>query len=96
MVRTSHKLGFVKEIGGFNRVFNRGDFEDSDLCLKLISKGKRLGIVRSNAIYHLERQSIASQDSGLRQKITLINSYIYSQRWKSILRRNLPALEVIS
>ena len=89
------KLTF-SEVGGFNRIYFRGDFEDSDLCLKIISRGKRLGLVQSNHIYHLERQSISSQEPGLRQKITLINSYIYSQRWKAMLSKGLPLLEAVS
>jgi GT2 family glycosyltransferase len=84
-----------REVGCFNRAYFRGDFEDSDLCLKIIAKGKRLGIVQDGNIYHLERQTIASQEPGLRQKITLVNSYIYSQRWKSMLSKNLPLLEVV-
>ncbi len=83
------------EIGGFNRAYLRGDFEDSDLCLKLLAKRKKLGIVREEGIYHLERQTISGQEPGLRQKITLINSYIYSQRWKTILSKKLPMLEVV-
>ena len=82
-------------IGGFNCAYLRGDFEDSDLCLKIIAKGQRLGIIRNNTIYHLERQTIASQNADLRQKITLINSYIYSRRWKSMLAKKLPLLTVL-
>lgn len=83
------------EVGGFNRAYLRGDFEDSDLCLKILARGAKLGIVRQDGIYHLERQSIGAQDSGLRQKITLVNSYIYSQRWKTMLAKKMSPLEVI-
>ena len=84
------------EVGGFNCAYLRGDFEDSDLCLKLIVRGAKLGIVRQAGIYHLERQSIGAQNGSLRQKITLVNSYIYSQRWKTLLAKKLPSLEVIA
>ena len=84
------------EVGGFNRAYLRGDFEDSDLCLKILARGAKLGIVRQDGIYHLERQSIGAQDGSLRQKITLVNSYIYSQRWKTMLAKKLSPLEVIA
>ena len=84
------------QIGGFNQAYLRGDFEDSDLCLKLLSRGLKLGIVRQNGIFHLERQTIAAQDGGIRQRITLVNSYLYSQRWGGLLSGKLPALEVIA
>ena len=83
-------------VGGFNRAYLRGDFEDSDLCLKIIEKGLKLGIVRSTGLFHLERQTIAAQEGGLRTKITLINSYIYSQKWLSFIQKGLPTLEVIA
>lgn len=83
------------QVGGFDTSYLRGDFEDSDLCLKLISKGKKLGIVRDEGIYHLERQSISDHPGGLRQLITLVNSNIYSHRWKQRLAQQLPMLEVI-
>lgn len=84
------------EVGGFNRAYLRGDFEDSDLCLKILARGAKLGIVRQDGIYHLERQSIGAQDGSVRQKITLVNSYIYSQRWKTMLTKKMSPLEVIA
>jgi GT2 family glycosyltransferase len=82
------------EVGGFDECYLRGDFEDSDLCLKLLISGRRLGIVRMPGIFHLERQSIGSQEPGMRQKITLFNSWLYSQRWGSLLKEPLPRLEL--
>jgi GT2 family glycosyltransferase len=83
-------------VSGFDRTYFRGDFEDSDLCLKVISSGKRLGIVRQVGIYHLERQTIRSQQDDVRQKITLINSNTYSGKWHALLSKGLPLLESVS
>jgi GT2 family glycosyltransferase len=82
-------------VGGFDRSYLRGDFEDSDLCLKLVSRGLKLGIVRDDSIFHLERQTIAAQEAGLRQKITLVNSWIYTRKWHELLANGLTPLEVI-
>jgi len=62
----------------------------------LIARGLKLGIVRQSGIFHLERQTIAAQDGGIRQRITLVNSYLYSQRWAQLLSGKLPALELIA
>jgi GT2 family glycosyltransferase len=83
-----------QEVGGFDECYLRGDFEDSDLCLKLLRSGRRLGIVRMPGIFHLERQSIGGQEPGVRQKITLFNSWLYSLRWGSLLEAPLPRLEL--
>jgi GT2 family glycosyltransferase len=83
-------------VGGFDQVYLRGDFEDSDLCLKLVSRGLKLGIVRDEGIFHLERQSISEQESGIRQKITLVNSFIYTRKWREVLSAGLNPLEVIA
>jgi len=83
-------------VGGFDPIYLRGDFEDSDLCLKLVNQGLRLGIVRTNTIFHLERQTIVGQEPGVRQKITLVNSYIYSRRWQKLLSAALAPLELVA
>lgn len=85
-----------KSVHGYDRAYLRGDFEDSDICLKLIDKGLKLGIIRETGIFHLERQTIAAQEGGLRTKITLVNSFIYTKRWQSKIQAGLPALEVVA
>lgn len=83
-------------VGGFDADYVRGDFEDSDLCLKILSAGRTLGIVRDEGLFHLERQTIGQQEGGLRQKITLVNAYIYTQKWQRIIDRGLQPLEVVA
>lgn len=84
------------QVSGFDRDYVRGDFEDSDLCLKILANGLRLGIVRSEGLFHLERQTIGDQEGGLRQKITLVNSFIYTNKWKKMLEQGLQNLEVVA
>lgn len=83
------------ELGGFNRSYLRGDFEDSDLCLKLINAGYALGLLQTHDIHHLERQTIVQQAPVPRQTITLVNSALYKQRWNSFIQKGLPKLEVV-
>ena len=85
-----------KNVRGFALDYVRGDFEDSDLCLKIMAAGLALGIVREDGLFHLERQTIGEQEGGLRQKITLVNAFIYTRKWKATLERRLPNLEVVA
>ena len=84
-----------EHVGGFNRTYLRGDFEDSDLCLKLINAGYALGLLQTDSIHHLERQTIQQQPHATRQAITLVNSHLYQHRWHGLIHRGLPKLEVV-
>jgi O-antigen biosynthesis protein len=67
--------------GGLDEGYLVGDFEDSDLCLKLRRSGKKLWVVPSARLWHLERQS---QDLGTlpteRRLLTLYNGWLYKKR----------------
>lgn len=89
------RKSIFESVGGFSTQYVRGDFEDSDLCLKLIQSGKKLAIVKTNNIFHLERQTIGDQAGWLKQKITLINSYLYTRQWSRVLSSRLPKLEIL-
>lgn len=89
------KKSLFLEVSGFDCDYFKGDFEDSDLCLKIIAKNRNLGIIRQPGIYHLERQSISSIDNHLRERITMTNSFIYTERWAETLNTKLPSLRAI-
>lgn len=46
------------DLGGFRTDFIRGDYEDSDLCLRLQQRGRRFLLVPSARLWHGERQSM--------------------------------------
>lgn len=48
-----------KELGGFQLYYVTGDFEDSDLCLRIRERGLRIAVHVDATFYHLERQSMA-------------------------------------
>jgi GT2 family glycosyltransferase len=77
-----------RRLGGLSEDYIIGDFEDSDLCLKLIRAGRRQWVVPSVALYHLERQSqslVGEQD--WRTNLTLLNCWTHHRRWDSIISR---------
>ncbi|MGA2047533.1 MAG: glycosyltransferase family 2 protein [Terracidiphilus sp.] len=71
------------EAGGFSEDYIIGDFEDSDLCLKLRSIGHRNYIALDVELYHLERQSQNRMgDDTWRTNLTLYNCWLHNIRWE--------------
>ena len=64
----------------------KGDFEDSDLNLRLRKAGYEVNIVETPGIYHLERQSIKLMGSGAyRTKLTLLNCQTFNSEWSDFI-----------
>lgn len=74
------------DLGGLDEGYVIGDFEDSDLCLRLRERDLLSYCARGEALYHLERQSVRhAGDSNWRTKVTLYNAWRHTQRWQSTL-----------
>ena len=72
---------FLK-VGRFDRAYIKGDFEDADLCLKVRVGNGRVGLYKTDGIYHLERQSIRLMDSdSSRMALTYLNCITFNERW---------------
>ena len=76
----------ARELGGFDEAYIIGDFEDSDLCLKLRRRGLLSGVDLDTHLYHLERQSQAGSEQGGRMNLTLYNAWVHERRWGSMIR----------
>ncbi|MBZ2163630.1 glycosyltransferase family 2 protein [Alteromonas stellipolaris] len=75
-----------EEIGGFDPLYVLGDFEDSDLCLKVLDKGLKIYCSSTVRLYHLERLSQNLVDQGdWKFKLTLINGVYQMDKWSSLL-----------
>jgi GT2 family glycosyltransferase len=73
-------------VGGLSEDYIIGDFEDSDLCLKLLQAGRRNWLIPSVALYHLERQSQSLRgEADWRSNLTLLNCWTHHQRWDAII-----------
>lgn len=82
---------FFKQLGGFDSAYVLGDFEDSDLCLRAIDKGKTNYICRDITLNHLERLSQNLVEAGdWKHKLTLLNANTYNQRWSKNLKILFP------
>jgi GT2 family glycosyltransferase len=67
--------------GGFDERFIIGDFEDTDLCLKLARDGQAVAVDTGVRMHHLERKSQASSAHSWRQSLTLYNAWAHQRRW---------------
>lgn len=78
-----------KAVGGFSSDYIVGDFEDSDLCMKLREMGFPIMVDLSATFYHLERQSVnlASSGDAMKMKIVAANAITHHQRWCSAIER---------
>jgi GT2 family glycosyltransferase len=69
------------ELGGFDERYIVGDFEDSDLCLKLRAKRLRAVVDTELSAYHLERKSQVAPSQSWRMNLTLYNAWVHERRW---------------
>jgi GT2 family glycosyltransferase len=74
------------DLEGLDEGYVFGDFEDSDLCLRLRERDLLSYCARGETLYHLERQSVRhTGHTDWRTKITLYNAWRHTQRWQSTL-----------
>ncbi len=73
------------ELGGFDEAYVIGDFEDSDLCLKVRQRGLDCAVANDCQLYHLERKSQAAPRHVWRLNVTLYNAWVHQRRWLDML-----------
>jgi len=84
LMRTS----VARELGGFDEAYIIGDFEDSDLCLRLYQMGLDSAVDLDVELYHLERKSQASSALSWRMNLTLYNAWVHQRRWAEVIARH--------
>lgn len=73
-------------INGWDMGYLIGDFEDSDLCLKLRKIGKDCLYIPDVELTHLERQSFQLTGAGdFRMKVVILNAVRHQERWANLL-----------
>ena len=69
-------------VGGLDEGFLIGDFEDSDLCLKVKQLGLQIVCLGDINLTHLERQSFTGIGaSGFRERVSRYNAWRHQCRW---------------
>jgi GT2 family glycosyltransferase len=73
--------GLAMQLNGFDEAFIVGDFEDSDLCLRVNERGLSCAVDLDVQLYHLERKSQAGPGQSWRMNLTLYNAWVHQRRW---------------
>jgi len=76
-------------VGQWDTGYLIGDFEDSDLCLKLRQAGLQSLYLPEVELTHLERQSIVGLGAGdFRTRVTLWNAVRHQLRWRQWMEQD--------
>jgi O-antigen biosynthesis protein len=75
------RRSLIEELGGFSEDYIIGDYEDSDLCLRLRHAGHEIGYVAKVELFHLERQSIQHHAGYVRGAACAYNRHLHAERW---------------
>jgi O-antigen biosynthesis protein len=82
-------------VGGLDEGFLIGDFEDSDLCLKVRQKGLGIICLSDLNLTHLERQSFTGIGAnGFRERVSRYNAWRHQRRWSDYIEALARAAEV--
>lgn len=71
--------GLYRELGGMRGIFVQGDYEDSDLCLRLLKAGYENWYLPTVELYHLEGQSYPAAQ---RQLTSRYNRWLHTHLWE--------------
>lgn len=69
----------------FDEKYLIGDYEDSDMCLRLRECGKRTIVVTGDGLFHLERQSYSAfARQSARRLLTYLNCVYFNNEWSEM------------
>jgi GT2 family glycosyltransferase len=72
-------------VDGFSTGYAIGDYEDSDLCLKIRQRGFSIAYVPEVELYHLERRSIRTNADYMRGIASAHNRWLHQQQWEETI-----------
>jgi len=78
-------------VGGLSESYIVGDYEDSDLCLRLHEAGLSCWYEPSAVLYHFERQSIMKHDGYTRTAASEYNRWLHATRWAARMEAVMAA-----
>jgi GT2 family glycosyltransferase len=79
------RRALASQLGGFDESYAIGDFEDSDMCLKLQALGYECVVDPDVRLYHLERKSQLSAALNWRMNLTAFNAWQHDRRWSATI-----------
>lgn len=82
-----------RQLGGLRGQFVQGDYEDSDLCLRLREEGLASWYLPAAELYHLEAQSYPND---LRRATSAYNTWLHSHLWDERIADVMAAHEEVA
>jgi len=77
-------LKLYQDLGGLRGKYIQGDYEDSDLCLRLSAQGRSNWYLSTVELYHLEGQSYPSQ---IRNLTGAYNRWLHTAEWDIMIEQ---------
>lgn len=74
-----------ERIGGVCEDYIIGDYEDSDLCLRIRAAGATITYIPESELFHFERRSIALHAGYTRTQAALYNRLLHHARWDAAI-----------
>jgi hypothetical protein len=78
-------------VGGFTEDYVIGDYEDSDLCLKIATADRRIAYAPDVELYHLERKSMSLNTEYMRGIAWQYNCALHTERWGHLMASLMQA-----
>ena len=75
------RKALFESVGGVCEDYIIGDYEDSDLCLRIRQAGASIAYVPDSELYHFERRSIRLHPGYTRTLASLYNRRLHHRRW---------------
>jgi O-antigen biosynthesis protein len=79
-----------EEVGGLSGEYVRGDYEDSDLCMRLCKRGLENWYLAEVELYHLEAQSYLPH---ARRPASDYNRWLHTHRWGEQIEALMASFE---
>ncbi|MBS3651560.1 glycosyltransferase family 2 protein [Pseudaminobacter sp. 19-2017] len=80
-----------ERVDGYTEDYVIGDYEDSDLCLKIRRLGLQIAYEPAACLYHFERRSIRRSQDYMRGVASQYNAWLHTQRWEDDIAALMPA-----
>ncbi|NIX78349.1 glycosyltransferase [Microvirga terricola] len=74
-----------EKVGGFSEDYVIGDYEDSDLCLKIATAGRKILYAPNIELYHLERKSMSLNSEYMKGIAWQYNCALHGSRWGDMI-----------
>jgi GT2 family glycosyltransferase len=74
-----------EQVGGICEDYIIGDYEDSDLCLRVRAAGHSITYVPEAELFHFERRSIGLHAGYMRTHASLYNRLLHHERWNAAI-----------